>query len=147
MIGLISKQPISAENSGQTYSDTESQMPCLSLLSPDASLSYQKIELGTQEAELRANFDEFQKAVADYESYAENFLQGMKKHLHFKIQKAATPHEMLDYFEPILFKYTKNPKQVRKNWSEAETLLLINMIIYYCLWKEEEPQSLVMILH
>lgn len=109
----------------------------------ESSRSYQKIELASQTDELRKNFDEFQKSIMDLEPYADSFLQGLKKHLQFKVQKVCSPHELAEYFEPILFKLAKNPKQVRKNWSETETTLLVSIVIYYCLLKGEEAHSLV----
>lgn len=136
-------KPQASEYSSQTYSDLDTPTASASIADSESSRSYQKIELTPQATELRKNFYEFQKAVMDLEPYAESFLQGLKKHLHFKINSVCSPHDLLDFFEPILFKLAKNPKQVRKNWSETETLLLINIVIYYCLLKGEEGHSLV----
>lgn len=140
--GLLISKPTASEFSSQTFSDIDTPTASASFGDAESTKSYQKIELTSQANEIRKNFYDFQKSVIDLEPYADSFLQGLKKHLHFKIQNVCSPQDLLDYFEPILFKLAKNPKQVRKNWSEAETLLLINVVIYYCLLKGEEGHNL-----
>lgn len=69
--------------------------------------------------------------------------QSLRKNLTIKIPKLLDHHAMTDYFERQLFKLAKNPRQMRKNWSEEENLLLISMVAYYCLLHSEDSCSLV----
>lgn len=123
------------------YSGSEPSTPTLNELESSKS---QKVEFTAQAAELRRNFYQFQRAISGLGSFADPYLQSLKKHLHFKVDKTLDPQGLADYFERVLFKLAKNPKQARKNWSEDETILLINTIIYYCLFRGEECHSLVM---
>lgn len=97
--------------------------------------------------ETRKNFYAFHKLAESVAGYVESVFPELKKNLSFKMPKILDHQSLADYFERQLFKLAKNHKQVRKNWSEEETTLLISIIVYYSLLQSEECGSLVRLLY
>ena len=67
----------------------------------------------------------------------------LKKNLNFKMTRVLAPDELVSYFERIYTKVQANPRQARKNWNEEETFLLVSLVAYYCLMKDEDYNCLV----
>lgn len=105
-----------------------------------------KKEFSIIAAELRKSFYTFHQAIEKVTPYAEKVFNELKKNLSFKMPKILDYKALSEYFERQLFKLAKNPKQVRKNWSEEETCLLISIIAYYSLLHGEDYNSLVILI-
>ena len=102
-----------------------------------------RVGFSNQASEYRKAFYHFQKIAQNYERAAQQFNAEFQKNLNIKTQDILDLKGMSDYFERQLFKMARNPKQVRKNWSEDETLLLLSLVAYYCAAHTENFMNMV----
>jgi YHS domain-containing protein len=94
-------------------------------------------------SEYRKAFYDFERDFQGVEINASQYNLEFQKNLNIKTQNILDWKGMAYYFERQLFRLTRNPKQVRKNWSEDETLLLLSIMAYFCSQNNEEFMHLV----
>lgn len=102
-----------------------------------------RVGFSNQASEYRKAFYHFQRLVQSCEKSAQQYNLEFQKNLTIKTQNILDLKGMSDYFERQLFKLARNPKQVRKNWSEDETLLLLSLVAYFCCLYNEDFMNLV----
>ena len=107
---------------------------------PDSSLA----DYGSNYAvQLRQNFNEFISAASPLEKDVEQYFAQIKKSIQVKIGDILRLDELANCSEKILTRVLTSAGHSRKNWSEEETLLLVSIICYYCLLKNEDHSTLV----
>jgi hypothetical protein len=94
-------------------------------------------------SEYRKAFYHFQRLVQSSDKSALQYNIEFQKNLTIKTKNILDLKELTDYFETQLLKLARSPKQVRKNWSEDETLLLMSMVAYFCCFYNEDFMKLV----
>lgn len=122
---------------------TEFSSAVSSNLSTDSN---SRTNFSSQASEYRKAFYHFQRMLQTSEHNALQYNTEFQKNLNIKTQNILDLKGMADYFERQLFKLARNPKQVRKNWSEDETLLLLSMMAYFCSIYNEDFMNLVIIM-
>lgn len=94
-------------------------------------------------AKLREKYYEFANATKKLYISVDAYFNQLKKNLNIKMNRILTPDELISYFEKIHTKVQVNQRQSRKNWNEEETFLLVSLISYYCLLRDEDYNCLV----
>ena len=102
-----------------------------------------RVGFSSQVSEYRKAFYHFQRILQSTEQNVQQYNSEFQKNLNIKTQNILDLKGMSDHFERQLFKLARNPKQVRKNWSEDETLLLLSIMAYFCAYYNEEFLNLV----
>lgn len=102
-----------------------------------------RVGFSSQTSEYRKAFYHFQRLIQNSEQNAQQYNTRFQKNLNIKTQDILDSKGMADFFERQLFKLARNPKQLRKNWSEDETLLLLSLMAYFCCLYNEDFMNLV----
>eukprot|EP00331_Platyophrya_macrostoma_P019509 CAMPEP_0176470240 /NCGR_PEP_ID=MMETSP0127-20121128/40333_1 /TAXON_ID=938130 /ORGANISM="Platyophrya macrostoma, Strain WH" /LENGTH=524 /DNA_ID=CAMNT_0017864487 /DNA_START=30 /DNA_END=1604 /DNA_ORIENTATION=+ len=92
-----------------------------------------RVGFSSQASEYRKAFYHFQRMIQSSEKAVQRYNAEFQKNLNIKTQNVLDAKGISDHFERQLFKLARNPKQVRKNWSEDETL----MAYFCCLYNED----------
>lgn len=122
-------------------SATESQFSGLS--GTTESKTIDEVASGNNRSHER--FFEFVELVKRLYIDIDAYFNQIKKNLNFKCSKIMSPEELVVYYEKLAAKYQLTSKHMRKNWNEDETHLLVSLVCYYTLIKDEDYNNLVTI--
>lgn len=106
-----------------------------------------RVGFSSQASEYRKAFYHFHRLIMNSQQTVQRYNAEFSRNLNIKIQNVLDAKGLADYFERQLFKMARNPKQLRKNWSEDETLLLLSLMAYFCCLYNEDFMNLVIIRH